>query len=349
MHHGGMSVDSADTARSSSRSGTAFTDSVNGAASAAGQHARAARSANAGAHRRNELASFLRTRRERIEPEVVGLPPGTRRRTPGLRREEVAQLAGVGVTWYTWLEQGRPINASVQVLDAVARTLKLDQAETEHLYRLADVPAVPAFSGCRKLEPEVYDILENMVPYPASVMNGRSDLLAWNRSYALLFPFMVTAPEDKRNVLWQTFTVPACCHPFLNRREELGRMVANFRHRYGRHVGEPAWDDFVKRLCAASPEFAELWAEHDVAEVGVRVKIFRHPGIGEVKTVTTQMEIVATPGARLTVYTPGDAETAERFQLLRGDSLPSGTYACGHRFEPPTLDQMTAWVGGGNA
>ena len=88
--------------------------------------------------RRAELAAFLRSRRERITPEDVGLPPGFRRRTPGLRREEVAQLAGVGVTWYTWLEQGRPINASVQVLDAVARTLRLDPAEREHLYRLAD-------------------------------------------------------------------------------------------------------------------------------------------------------------------------------------------------------------------
>src|SRR3954469_3641279 len=93
--------------------------------------------------RRDELASFLRTRRERVTPADVGMPPGLRRRTPGLRREEVAQLAGVGVTWYTWLEQGRPINASVQVLDAVARTLRLDATERQHLYRLAGVPSVP--------------------------------------------------------------------------------------------------------------------------------------------------------------------------------------------------------------
>src|SRR5512138_1463827 len=92
------------------------------------------------AGRRAELAAFLRSRRERITPADAGLPPGPRRRTPGLRREEVAQLAGVGVTWYTWLEQGRPINASVQVLDAIARTLRLDPAEREHLYRLGDVP-----------------------------------------------------------------------------------------------------------------------------------------------------------------------------------------------------------------
>jgi transcriptional regulator with XRE-family HTH domain len=99
---------------------------------------------NAGCKRRSELAAFLRSRRERITPEDVGLAPGHRRRTVGLRREEVAMLAGVGVTWYTWLEQGRPINASTQVLDAVARTLRLDQPEREHLYRLADVPEAAA-------------------------------------------------------------------------------------------------------------------------------------------------------------------------------------------------------------
>ena len=131
--------------------------------------------------RRSELASFLRSRRERLDPEVLGLPTGTRRRTPGLRREEVAQLAGVGVTWYTWLEQGRQINASVQVLDAVARTLRLDPAETEHLYQLADVPAVPAVSGCRRLDPEVQQILDGLRPLPVAVVNGRSDVLAWNR------------------------------------------------------------------------------------------------------------------------------------------------------------------------
>jgi transcriptional regulator with XRE-family HTH domain len=302
---------------------------------------------NAGQRRRSELASFLRSRRERIEPEVVGLPPGLRRRTPGLRREEVAQLAGVGVTWYTWLEQGRPINASVQVLDAVARTLKLDAAETEHLYRLADVPAVPPLSVCARLEPEVQGVLDAMSPLPAAVTNGRTDVLAWNKPYALMFPFLVDAPDDKRNVLWQTFMVPGCCHPFVNRREELGRMVATFRSRYGRHIGEPAWDEFVRRLSAASPDFAELWAEHDVADTPTRIKVFRHPGLGEVKVVSTILEIASTPGARINVYSPGDDATRAKFELLRGDSLPRGTYPCGHTFggEAVTASSVTQLLG----
>src|SRR5262245_15206489 len=132
-----------------------------------------------GGTRRAELGAFLRSRRERITPEDAGLPPGTRRRTAGLRREEVALLAGVGVTWYTWLEQGRPINASTQVLDAVARTLRLDQPEREHLYRLADIPVAGQPPGaCEPLAPEIQQILDGLTTLPASVVNERFDLLA---------------------------------------------------------------------------------------------------------------------------------------------------------------------------
>src|SRR5499427_1924099 len=112
--------------------------------------------------RRRELSGFLRSRRERLTPLQAGLPANGRRRTPGLRREEVAQLAGVGVTWYTWLEQGRPINASVQILDAIARTLRLDQAEREHLYRLAEVPTVPDEPGDDRVPEDVQTVLDSM-------------------------------------------------------------------------------------------------------------------------------------------------------------------------------------------
>src|SRR5258708_18886115 len=128
---------------------------------------------NALGTRRAELAAFLRSRRERITPEDVGLAPGIRRRTAGLRREEVAMLAGVGVTWYTWLEQGRPINASTQVLDAVARTLKLDQPEREHLYRLADVPEAAAAAEeaaqVAQVAPGLQRILDGLATLPASI------------------------------------------------------------------------------------------------------------------------------------------------------------------------------------
>jgi transcriptional regulator with XRE-family HTH domain len=165
--------------------------------------------------RRDELAAFLRARRERITPEDVGLPPGTRRRTAGLRREELAQLAGVGVTWYTWLEQGRPINASVQVLDAIARTLRLDAVERAHLFRLADVPgAAAATADCGEcpLPAEIQQILDAL-PFPASVVTERFDLLAWNAVYAALFPRVTGAPPAERNTLLSILAHPPCCTP----------------------------------------------------------------------------------------------------------------------------------------
>src|SRR3984957_7712193 len=167
------------------------------------------------AARRTELAAFLRARTERISPEDVGLPPGARRRTAGLRREELAQLAGVGVTWYTWLEQGRPINASVQVLDAIARTLRLDTTERAHLFRLADVPGTAAGPGCDDcpLPDEIQQILDAL-PIPACVVTERFDLLAWNAVYAAIFPAVTSAPTAERNTLLSVFTSLPCCAPY---------------------------------------------------------------------------------------------------------------------------------------
>ena len=135
-------------------------------------------------------------------------------------------------------------------------------------------------------------------------------MLAWNAAFAALFPFVVAAPpEDKRNTLWLNFTHPDCCHPFLNRRRPARQMVAHLRAAYGRHVGEPAWAEFVKRLCAASPEFAELWAEHDVASPASYLKIFRHPVYERLTMTTNPLAVLAVPGTRTVVYTPADEPT----------------------------------------
>jgi transcriptional regulator with XRE-family HTH domain len=262
-------------------------------------------------HRRQQLAQFLRSRRARLTPGEVGLPAGQRRRTPGLRREEVAQLAGVGVTWYTWLEQGRPINASVQVLDAIARTLSLDHTEREHLYRLAEVPSVPPVVT-ETLRPEVQAVLDALVPVPAVVYNGRFDVLAWNQTYEAFFPGLCMAPVTERNAVWQMFVTPACCSPVGERDNELRSMVGNVRAAYARHLGEPAWTSFVDRLCSVSPEFAAMWAEHDVAGPQNWVKLFIH-NLGEHKArvVSTAFSIAASPEVKMVVYTPVDDEDRE--------------------------------------
>jgi hypothetical protein len=284
--------------------------------------------------RRAELAAFLRSRRERISPEQAGLPPGRRRRTPGLRREEVAQLAGVGVTWYTWLEQGRPINASVQVLGAVAQTLKLDQAEREHLYRLADVPDAAGQAAmpndmCPEVPDDVAAIMNSLVPLPASVLNERYDLLAWNDAYAAVWPGVVGARPGERNILWQNFTYPPCCHPYVNRHEQLGRLVAQFRGNYGRHVGEPAWTGFIQRLQAISPQFARLWAEHDVASPVTYIKIFRHPAFPRLAMTSTSLGVLSVPGTRLVVYTPADEQCRTAIGKLLAGEGKDAEYPCG--------------------
>jgi transcriptional regulator with XRE-family HTH domain len=278
--------------------------------------------------RRAELAAFLRSRRERITPADAGLPPGPRRRTPGLRREEVAQLAGVGVTWYTWLEQGRPINASVQVLDAIARTLRLDQAEREHLYRLGDVPQVPAPEAGGHLDPEVQTILDQLDPLPAAVYNRRFDLLAWNRAYEAVFTRLAQSPPETRNALWHIFCKPMCCSPMVNAADEVPLMVATMRAAFAHHVGEPAWTGFVQRLSAASPEFAKMWAAHNVAEPTTRTKILKHWAVGELRMRSSSLSIDGTPETRVTVYTPSDQETSDRLAILR--SRPIECPDCRH-------------------
>ncbi|WP_261575350.1 helix-turn-helix transcriptional regulator [Frankia gtarii] len=268
--------------------------------------------------RRGELALFLRSRRERISPREVGMPPGPRRRTPGLRREEVAQLAGVGVTWYTWLEQGRPINASAQVLDAVARTLRLDDAERQHLYRLADVPQAQRGADRDDDVPrDVPAILDALDPLPAMLLNARSDVLSWNGAFANLLPALAAAPPERRNTVWYAFTTPSCCNPFRNLHEQAPEHVAIFRYRYSQHMREPEWLDFVRRICAASPLFAELWATHDVAPPGQCNKVYWYPKIGDIAMRSTSLDLTDRPGNRLVVYTPVDDDSRDRLARLR--------------------------------
>lgn len=264
--------------------------------------------------RRQELADFLRSRRARITPEEVGLAPGVRRRTPGLRREELAQLAGVGVTWYTWLEQGRPINASVQVLDAIARVIKLGPAERWHLYRLADVPGVPSRTDAPCLPAEVPAVLDALAPSPACVYNGRYDLLACNESYALLFPEMAGSDDIDRNALWKVLTAGRCP---LGGTRLLPHMVATMRANYAKHVGDPEWVAFVERLSSVSATFAELWASHDVAQPMPLVKSFLADDVGMIDFRTSSFAVSGMPESRMVVYLPASPADAAKIDALR--------------------------------
>jgi transcriptional regulator with XRE-family HTH domain len=263
--------------------------------------------------RREELASFLRTRRERVTPAEVGLAPGVRRRTPGLRREEVAQLAGVGVTWYTWLEQGRPINASVQVLDAIARVLRLGPSERWHLYRLAELPGVPAPRSTDTVPSEVVAVLDAIDPSPACVYNGKYDLLACNEAYAALFPELVDASGLERNALWQIYGQRDRCCPVTDP-EICAAMVATLRANYANPVGEADWVELIEALCGASEQFARLWAEQTIEEPGPPVtKAFEFYGLGTIRVRATGFPVQRTLDARMVVYLP---ETAADVALI---------------------------------
>ncbi|GAA0998745.1 helix-turn-helix transcriptional regulator [Streptomyces rhizosphaericus] len=281
-----------------------------------------AESRSAGAEiRRGELAAFLRSRRERITPEQVGLPRGRRRRTPGLRREEVAQLSTVGVTWYTWLEQGRDIHVSAQVLDAIARALLLDRSERAHLFALAGAIDPTPASECTGIPQSLQLMLERLEPFPACVQNSRFDLLAYNRSYRLLMCDLdQVAPED-RNCLWLAFTNDEWRSSLVDRDETIRLMAAKFRAVMAEHVAEPAWKAMVKRLEEVSPEFREIWARHEVIRPGDKIKVYRQSRVGILRLASTSLWTGPQQGSKLLTYTPADVETQERLERLHALAL----------------------------
>jgi len=272
---------------------------------------------------RAELGKFLKARRARLSPGDFGMPPGSRRRTPGLRREEVALLAGVGVTWYTWLEQGRQINASTQVLDAVAHTLRLDRAEREHLYRLAEATPLRA-EGSRLAVPDsIREILTSLDPLPASLTNSRFDILLSNDASEELFWEWHTMPCVHKNSLWCVATEPTARGKLPEYEEHLRYLVARLRSAYSRHVGDPDWEEDIRRLASLSREFSDLWARHEVADVEPRTLTYLHPQAGPLSIAISELEVPAMPEARIVVYTPQDPDTRARLPLTRRAAVPA--------------------------
>jgi transcriptional regulator with XRE-family HTH domain len=266
--------------------------------------------------RRQELASFLRSRRERISPEQVGMTTYGRRRTPGLRREEVAQLAGVGVTWYTWLEQGRDINVSAQVLEALARTLQFDRHERAHLFALAGAQDSGTPHTCPTVTDSVQAVLAQLEPSPAVIHNARRDLLAYNEAYGRVFPELARVPAEDRNLLWLLFTYPAWRQAMPDWELATPRLVAQFRSAMAEHLAEPAWKNLLTRLLDASPEFATLWERHDVLGAETGCKRYVHPVEGLLRLDFTHLWLDQRIGTRMTVYTPADDGTRQALERL---------------------------------
>ncbi|WP_194894316.1 helix-turn-helix transcriptional regulator [Catenulispora pinisilvae] len=265
--------------------------------------------------RRRELAEFLRSRRERITPEQVGLPHGRRRRTPGLRREEVAQLAAVGVTWYTWLEQARDIQVSAQVLDALARALLMDPSERAHLFALGGAvdPAPGELSPTAT--PALQAMLDHLEPFPACLQNGRYDILAYNRAFSRLMCDMDSLPREDRNCMWLAFTNDQWRAATGDLEDSIRVMVAKFRAAIAEHLAEPAWRSLHDRLMEL-PEFRDLWDRHEVVAVSDSTKHIDNPHVGYLKLLNTSLWLAPQAGARLVTYVPEDDQTRARLERL---------------------------------
>jgi transcriptional regulator with XRE-family HTH domain len=283
----------------------------------AGEERRPGERRRVGERRRAELGEFLKARRARLRPGDFGMAPGSRRRTPGLRREEVALLAGVGVTWYTWLEQGRQINASTQVLDAVASTLRLERAEREHLYRLAEATPLRTECAGRAVPDAIREIVHSLDPLPASLLNGRHDMLMSNSASEELFWEWHTMPCVHKNTLWCCITEPTARGKFPEYEAHVRYLVARMRSAYSRHIGDPDWEEDIRRLASLSREFADLWARHEVADPEPRTLTYLHPQAGTLCLAVSELQVPAMPEARIVVYTPQDDQTRENMPLTR--------------------------------
>ncbi|MEV6108557.1 helix-turn-helix transcriptional regulator [Streptomyces sp. NPDC051940] len=268
---------------------------------------------------RTELADFLRRGRTRLTPADVGLPPGARRRTPGLRREEVAQLAGMSTDYYTRLEQARGPRPSRQMLAALARSLRLTEDERDHLFHLAGEEAPSRHDRADHVRPGLLLILDRLTDRPAQVVSDSGDILAQNLMAKALSGDVLARPAPERNITWRWFTDPAARELFPPEdHEELGRaQVAHLRATLARRPDDARLASMVRRLRAGSAEFAALWEQHDVEVRRSCEKAFRHPVVGELRL---DCEVLLSPddGQQLIVYSarPG-TEAYERLELLR--------------------------------
>ena len=261
--------------------------------------------------RRNELSNFLRNRRGRIDPADLGLPATLRRRTPGLRREEVAQLAGMSVTWYTWLEQKRPIGVSSGVLDNLARVLRLDPAERLQLFQLALCrPVLDSPSRPETVSPLIRRLLDRTHPLPAFVMGRRWDILAWNRAALSFYLDFGHVPANERNMLWLIFTHSAMRSLLVDWRKRAQDTLARFRSDYGRHAGDAPFVQLVERLKSVSPEFAQWWPRHDILPITEGRNPYDHPIAGRMIVEHTTFSVSDNPELRLVVCLPASASNS---------------------------------------
>jgi transcriptional regulator with XRE-family HTH domain len=275
----------------------------------------------------SEFATVLRAWRERVSPAEVGLPAGTGRRTAGLRREELAALAGISVDYIVRLEQGRATSPSPQLLGALALALRLPDAERDHLYRVAGAAPPSRALVPRHITPGVQRIVDRLGDVPLAVFSAVHDILLWNRLWAALTGDPSTRTGIERNLVWRHFTSGHDGVEYDDQHEEeFSRdLVADVRSALGRYPGDPSLGHLVSRLRAASPDFERRWAEANVAEHRSSRKTVTGTPVGP---ITVDCDVLTVPGSdlRIVVYTavPGSVDE-DKLSLLRVAGLQSMT------------------------
>jgi transcriptional regulator with XRE-family HTH domain len=266
-----------------------------------------------------ELAAFLRAQRARLRPADVGLPedshPG-RRRTPGLRREEVAEIAGVSVTWYTWLEQGRNISASEQVIDAVARALRLDQDQRRHIRGLAGLSTAPGETDVHDALPRLQRLVDAAAPSIASVYDRHFDYVVWNVPYQRLRHDPATVPASRRNLLWMMFGDEENRSRLVRWEPAARAVLSQFRAAAGQRPGDPRFAALVAELTEVSPEFREWWAEYPIRRFRPATIAIDHPGAGMIELEMFQLRPVEHPDMLLVLQVPRGEDALRRVTSL---------------------------------
>jgi transcriptional regulator with XRE-family HTH domain len=264
----------------------------------------------------NSLGTYLRDRRARLDPTAFGFPL-QRRRTPGLRREEVAQRANVSATWYTWLEQGRGGAPSADVLDRIARAMMLTGVEREHLFLLAlGRPPEARYQVPEGISPRLQRVLDTLACSPAFIRTATWDVIAWNRAAAAVLTDYSTLPEGQRNVLRMMFRDSRVRAAQPNWQSVARYVVASFRADVARAGAARNVQSLVDELCATSPEFAAMWRDNDVRGHGDGVKVLQHPVAGQLSMEFSGFAVDGRPDLNMVIYNPATRADADKIRAL---------------------------------
>jgi len=266
---------------------------------------------------RAQLSKFLKNCRARVSPTDVGLPEPDRRRTAGLRREDVAALAGVSVTWYTWLEQGRDVHVSANVLERISSTLRLSDEERDYLFTLAQNRPPPLATGKPdRVAPAITRMIDAL-DVPALVITMRWDAVAWNQPYAKVIRDFSARPPDQRNLARLLFTSPEYRVDEDEYEVMVHRVVPKLRVDYSQSNGDPVFEALIEELNESSQTFRRAWRDTDVVARSYGINIVRHPTLGEISFEHTSYVPEGHPTLRLVIYVPQDAEVAEKIARMR--------------------------------